>query len=475
MNDDATLLRRYTEESSESAFTELVRRYVDLVYSAALRRTGGDSHGATEVAQQVFTALARDARKLSSHPVLAAWLHTATRNASINLMISEQRRKAREAEVLALESDQSQVNPDWDRVRPLLDAAIDELPEPDRAAVVLRYLERRPFTEIGMALKISEDAARMRADRALDKLRSTLARRGVTSTATAFGAVLAGLPLISAPTGLASALASQSLALAGPGFFATVSASFMTTKLIATVVLSSLVGFWAGTTIDFNQGKVTRPLESPRESKLIASLRHDSRQQTSTIAALNAEIARLNDANAGLVAQAEKSNISQVAKRTNFSMPRYELQGAIVNNLKLISGLMSQYALERGTPPRSLADLVGVGRYTKTLRSVGGEDYSVLAMNIDQPLTVVTPDGESVTFDPKGVLTTQPVIPPAVELLQKLSLKVHKPIQNAYGAYAEAHYGMYPPNEEAILPYFRTPEEGADYVEYLKARKPADQ
>ena len=176
MNDDAALLRRYAEEGSEAAFAELVHRHVDLVYGAALRRTGGDAHRAHDVAQQVFITLARDARKLSRHAVLAAWLHTATRNAALNLMISEQRRQTREAEAVALEAAANTgADPEWDRLRPLLDTAIDELPEADRAAVVLRFLEKRPFAEVGSLLQVSEDAARMRTDRALDKLREARA------------------------------------------------------------------------------------------------------------------------------------------------------------------------------------------------------------------------------------------------------------------------------------------------------------
>ena len=65
MNDDATLLRRFVEQDSEAAFTELVQRHLDLVYGAALRRTGGDAHAAADVAQQVFAALARQARSVS--------------------------------------------------------------------------------------------------------------------------------------------------------------------------------------------------------------------------------------------------------------------------------------------------------------------------------------------------------------------------------------------------------------------------
>src|SRR5688572_17736428 len=214
MNDDAVLLRRYADKGAEDAFTELVRRHVDLVFAAALRRTGGDAHRAADVAQQVFITLARDARTLCRHTVLAAWLHTATRNAALNLMISEQRRRIREHTALSLETivAASEPNPDWDRVRPVLDAAIDELPEPDRAAVVLRFLQRQPFSAIGAALRTSEDAARMRTDRALDKLRAVLERRGITSTAAALATIVSSQPLVSAPAGLSAVLAAKSLA-----------------------------------------------------------------------------------------------------------------------------------------------------------------------------------------------------------------------------------------------------------------------
>ena len=71
---DQQLLRDYAERKSEAAFAELARRYVDLVYSAALRMVG-DSHAAKDVTQEVFMALAANARQLAGHPVLAGWLH----------------------------------------------------------------------------------------------------------------------------------------------------------------------------------------------------------------------------------------------------------------------------------------------------------------------------------------------------------------------------------------------------------------
>src|SRR4051812_47781865 len=127
MMDDAALLRRYADDGSETAFAELVRRHLGLVYGAALRRTG-DPHQAADVAQQVFISLAQQARRLARHPVLSAWLHTATRNVAVNLMISEQRRRQREAEALARENLEGEA-PAWAQVRPALDAAIDDLEE----------------------------------------------------------------------------------------------------------------------------------------------------------------------------------------------------------------------------------------------------------------------------------------------------------------------------------------------------------
>ncbi len=476
MNDDATLLRRYAEEGSEVAFTELVRRHVDLVYGAALRRTG-DPHRAADVAQQVFTTLAHEARKLARHAVLAAWLHTATRNAALNLMISEQRRQVRESEALALEAATGGPNPDWDRLRPLLDAAIDELPETHRAAVILRFLERRPFAEIGAALQVSEDAARMRTERALDKLRTALARRGVTSTAAALGIIVSSQPLLSAPTGLAATLASQSLALAGTGIGATTLASLMTTKIITLTAVSALVAFGAGAYVGRNQETAVPPPVATAldQSQLIASLRADNQQLTATISELSSDIARLNATNAELAAKpvASPSAPAKTPRNPNIGGTLYERQEAILNNLRQIDAARKQHQFDRGQAAASIYDLVGTSRYIKTVRTVGGEDYSELSMTPGGLLTVTMPDGVSVTYDPSGALTTKPDIPPAVLHVRELSQKLQAPTMKAVEAYRAAHNGGNPPNEAAVLPYFTTPQEGADYAEFIEARKAA--
>jgi RNA polymerase sigma factor (sigma-70 family) len=481
MNDDATLLRQYAEEGLDSAFTELVRRHVDLVYGAALRRTG-DPHRAADVAQQVFVALARDARKLSCHAVLGAWLHTATRNAAFNLMISEQRRQARELQALALNPVLANdgASPDWDRLRPVLDAAIDELPETDRAAVVLRFLERRAFAEIGAALQVSEDAARMRTDRALDKLRAALARRGITSTAAALGAIVSSQPLVSAPAGLATALASASLAAtgAGAGLFTATLVSFMTTKITA-LVAGSLVVFGLGFYLGLNRDAplpAPPPHSAPSDAPMLASVREDNLALKAETEKLRGQVSQLTAANTQLEAQlaAPPPAAPVVAPRgPTLGMARWEVQQAALNNLRQIDAARKQFQLEKGQHADSINDLVGRGSYIKAVRTVNGEDYSNLSMDPAQPLTVTTPDGITVTYDPTGVNTTRPEIPPEIARAQELAAKVQPSIMQAVNAYRAANNGGSPPNEQALMPYFPSPQEAASFVELLEAQKAA--
>ncbi|MBI4623339.1 MAG: hypothetical protein HY736_08995 [Verrucomicrobia bacterium] len=82
MNTDVELLRRYVEEKSEAAFTELVQRRIGLVYSVALRRVGGDTPLAKDVAQMVFGDRARKARLLVGRATLSGWHYASAHVAS---------------------------------------------------------------------------------------------------------------------------------------------------------------------------------------------------------------------------------------------------------------------------------------------------------------------------------------------------------------------------------------------------------
>ncbi|MES2708128.1 MAG: sigma-70 family RNA polymerase sigma factor [Verrucomicrobiota bacterium] len=219
MDPSRALLQRYLADQSETAFRELVERHVDLVYQAALRRAGGDDALARDVAQTVFTDLARKAAHLPPTVVLAGWLYRHTGFVAAKMIRSEQRRRRREH--LAFMENSNHTEPPasaasedaalWWRMAPLLDDALGRLSANDRDALVLRFLEGRALREVGGLLGLSENSARMRVNRALEKLRTVLHRRGLASTALALGAALGLASSRQAPSGLTQTLAAGAL------------------------------------------------------------------------------------------------------------------------------------------------------------------------------------------------------------------------------------------------------------------------
>src|SRR5438093_13579039 len=91
MGTDTELLRSYAHDRSESAFSELVHRHIDMVYSAALRETRGNASLAEDITQSVFAELARKASKLERHPAFAGWLFICVRLMADNVLSAELR------------------------------------------------------------------------------------------------------------------------------------------------------------------------------------------------------------------------------------------------------------------------------------------------------------------------------------------------------------------------------------------------
>jgi len=240
MTTDAELLKHYATQKSEVAFAKLVQRHLALVYSTALRQLNGDTHLAQDVAQTVFMTLARKAASLTGHATLAGWLYLSTHHAAAQVVRSNRRRHTREEEAQAMHElfASTATATDWERVRPVLDDAIRDLADADREAVLLRFFEQRPFAEIGAALNVTEDAARMRVDRALEKLRALLVRRGITSSGAVLATALANQAMVAAPAGLANTITNAVLA--------TAAGSFMSTT---TIILSAVAAIAIGSTI----------------------------------------------------------------------------------------------------------------------------------------------------------------------------------------------------------------------------------
>src|SRR5262245_21094948 len=180
--DDMALVREYAQSNCEQAFATLVSRHINLVYSVALRQVG-DATLAEEITQAVFIILARKARALSPKTILSGWLCSTARYVSADTMKNQRRRQSRE-----LESHmQSLLNePDstaWNQIAPLLNEALDCLGEKEHDAVVLRFFDDKDLKQVGAVMGTTEDAARMRVNRGLEKLRKFFAKRGVTMSA----------------------------------------------------------------------------------------------------------------------------------------------------------------------------------------------------------------------------------------------------------------------------------------------------
>ncbi len=263
------LLRRYAVDGSESAFTELVRQHIDLVYSAALRQVHGDASAAQDVTQAVFTDLARKASRLAAHTSLSGWLYTSARFEAAKSRRAEQRRHAREQASHAvnqlLQTDDTSDN--WNEMRPVLDDVMHELNVTDREAVLLRYFERKPLAEIGNKLGLTENAARMRVDRALEKLRVELSKRGVTSTVAALALALSGSAVTAAPAALVSEVSASALsAAAGTGVVSGL-ASFMASAALKWLAGTAALGCMAVALVSHHaQSAQTAPVKPAIQS-----------------------------------------------------------------------------------------------------------------------------------------------------------------------------------------------------------------
>lgn len=243
---DGELLERYVREESESAFAELVARHINLVYAAALRQVNGDAHLAEDVTQSVFADLARKAGKLLSHSSLTGWLYTSTRFVAANTRRTEQRRSTREQHAHAMNALLAlpEAQPDWLQLSPLLDEAMHQLDEAEREAVLLRHFENRSYAEVGTQIQLTENAARMRVERALEKLHGILVKQGAALSAVALAGLLGANAVVAAPAHLAAKVVAGTLAGVAVGGAASVLSqvfAVLKTKAAMSVVAAALV------------------------------------------------------------------------------------------------------------------------------------------------------------------------------------------------------------------------------------------
>lgn len=326
------LLNDFRQSSSEQAFAEVVRRFTSLVYSVAKRQVQ-DPFLAEDVAQAVFTRLAKAPPELPNDGALVAWLHRTTIHVAIDAWRTETRRRAREQKAAVMETGGGDESKQWEEIAPHLDEAINQLADADRQAVLLRFFEQRSMREVGGVLQVSEDAAKVRVGRALERLRAVLAAKGVTCSSGALGSVIGSRAVESASISLITKLSALGLLARGtaptPGAFWSLGRFlFMSnTKIVVPVVVFGALGL--GIAIH----KATRTGPPPAHSQVATG-------GTAGFRGGQERIARDLSARADAIAQANAA--------------------AALENLKNQLRAMLQTPREaRGYPPPELRELLG--------------------------------------------------------------------------------------------------------------------
>lgn len=299
MGDDHDLLRRYGAHApdAQAAFTSLVQRHIDLVYSVALRIVRSPPI-AEDVAQSVFLDLARQSARVPSDAPLVAWLHVVTRRAAIDAVRQDARRRARESAAATL-ADASPASAPWSDIEPLLDEAVESLPAQDRTAILLRFFENKSLRDIGAALGTSDDAAQKRVARAVDHLRGFFSRRGIAVPAAGLASTLSAHAFHAAPAGLGSAI-SSAVALSAPVGVAAVETArviAMTTlqksAVVAAFVAAGSFGLYEATLVARTADELTATRrEVARTASDVHALRTAQNASATRLKSIEAELDR---------------------------------------------------------------------------------------------------------------------------------------------------------------------------------------
>jgi RNA polymerase sigma factor (sigma-70 family) len=245
MSEDQRLLREFVDSASRTALEELIRRHLALVYSAALRQAR-DPHLAEDISQAVFLVLTEKARTIRNGQALGGWLLAVTRSACVNAMKKQAIQRKHEA--LASRPETAPTDADeWAQIAPLLDGELNRLAIADRDAIVLRFFQDRSFSEIGREMQLSEEAARKRVTRALERLRAAITRRKPSISLAALSAAIATYAVQAAPGHVVAGTIAASIASPTPQCLtiakgATKMIAWTKAKLVSTVAASLLAG-----------------------------------------------------------------------------------------------------------------------------------------------------------------------------------------------------------------------------------------
>ena len=402
----------YAAQRSETAFAELVRRHVDLVYSAALRMVC-DAHLAEDVTQGAFVALAQNARRLAGHPVLSGWLHRTAQNLAANAVRSEVRRRAREQEAVAMNQLlAAEPEASWEAIAPSLDDALGRLNDTERDAVLLRYFERKTARDMAEILGISEDAAQKRVNRAVERLRELFLKQHTPVGANSLALLISAHAVQSAPATLMKTALAAALAKGATAGFSTLTLikgalTVMTWKAKASIIAGAVVLLAAGTVVVTQNG-----LKKPAAARATAKAQILVTAAFITAPAADAE-AILNDfakpqAPTDPSSTAFRDLIAQHSGATILSAPR----------ILTSDGMPAMFSATR--PVQVNGATTNIGVILDITPNLGSHVSNGVALNVRAELRELTQD-----TPPAIRLTT---VDQAVEFPAGKMLKILKPI-----------------------------------------------
>ncbi len=418
---DTDLLEQYLQHGSESAFTDLVNRYVNLAYSVAQRQVR-DPGLAEEVVQQTFCLLSQKARHLAQYNNLAGWIYRATYNLSLKALRNERIRREREHAMANLDQptlgDTS--NAPWESLVPLLDEALTQLPDNDRAVLVLRFTQHKPLREVGEAMGTSEAAAKMRLGRALDKLRHFFKGRGISCTSVSLIAAMAALSTTAAPAGLTASSVAAALAATSNGPLAAISLTTLLmhmAKLKTKLVLAGLGA--AAVVLTGNYALNSYLWLIPRSGSHATSKTVGATNQTAQTGATEASgfserwAAKLRDLGLSRAAAKLRSALDEPPRKGTRSYPSRAMEDAIAafGPYHAEAFAILKAAIEDGNPEarqQAIAALGGIGRDVPEAKSLL---WQLLKSGEDRACSLALMSLGNIGFLPEEISTLAGILP----------------------------------------------------------------
>ena len=200
---DGQLLERFVRQRDETAFEVLVWRHGPMVLALGQRMLH-NAHDAEDVLQATFLTLVRKAGSISQRDSLSSWLYKVAYRIALRVHARTARLVADGRPIEDVPAADTGNEADWRELRPLLDSAIERLPEKYRTALLLCDLQGKSYREVAEQLGCPIGTVSTRVTRARQLLRKRLAHQGLALSLGALTAALTGRTATAMPASLTS-------------------------------------------------------------------------------------------------------------------------------------------------------------------------------------------------------------------------------------------------------------------------------